>query len=131
MSQADRSHPRAMGTGWEVLGEIELTASSDATYTVSQWLARVCSPLQLQAPFVSRILSSAQESITRTMQAEPVRKFEHVHLLVFAPSERAAEARTWGFFRIEKAEDSLEAGRNPDHAIAFYLYLDGGGGRSG
>jgi hypothetical protein len=124
MNHVDISHAQVVGPGWEMLGEIELGINPDIDHTISKWLMLVFSPLKLQAEFVDKILLSARDSMARAMQAEAVMKFEHVHLLVFAPTERGKESGTWGFFRIEKVETGGESG-NPDHAIEFYLYLEG------
>ena len=81
--------------------------------------------LNLPVDFLNKILKSTQDSAIRAMQAESLMKFEYIHLIIFAPSEHTSKGRTWGFFRIEKIENVTADYRLPDHAIEFYLYLDG------
>lgn len=113
------------GAHWQVLGELELAMGANAELTIRAWLAEILGPLNLHADFSNKVLSSAREAVLRAGQAEAAIPFHHLHLLVFIPAERASQAGTWGFFRIEKVEDGANSQSNPDHAIEFYLYVEG------
>jgi len=113
------------GNGWQILGELELTVNPDTDHTINKWLAATLSPLDLSADFLNKILTSAQDAAARAMQTKTVIKFPHTHLLVFVPEDRASKVQTWGFFRIEKIESAKAGESPPDHAIEFYLYLEG------
>jgi len=120
----DLSHPHPPIAGLQILGELELTVDPDIESTVSKWLALILSPINLHADFLNKVLKSAEEAISRAMAAEGVRKFEHLHLLVFMPAVHTQNNPSWGFYRIEKVEKAAGT-PNPDHAIEFYLYQDG------
>lgn len=110
--------------GWQVLGELQLTAGSDVHNTVDGWLAVLLSPLELEEEFVNKVLRSAQEATGRILQTTPTARCGHIHLLVFVPTDRRRKHQCWGFFRIEKVE--VEMSRvYPAHAVEFYLYLEG------
>ena len=112
-------------TDWQLLGQLELPVASSANDPIRIWLMEILGPLNLPVDFLNRILKSAQDSATRAMQAEPLIKFEHIHLIIFAPSAHTSKGRTWGFFRIEKIENVTADDSPPDHAIEVYLYLEG------
>ena len=123
MHPHDAFHDTPSATGWQVLGELELIAEPNADRTVSEWLAVILGPLQLRADILNKILKSAKEVSARTTQDGT--RFDHLHLLVLAPSTRSDRRQTWGFFRIERVI-SGEGDESPrDHAIEFYLYLEG------
>lgn len=123
MRQHDGFHDTPSAKGWQILGELELIAEPEAGHTVSEWLAVILDPLDLRADFLNKVLKSAQEVSARTIQNGM--RFEHLHLLVFAPSTRSSNGQTWGFFRIEKVAAATAGNTNPDHAIEFYLYVEG------
>jgi hypothetical protein len=74
---------------------------------------------------LSKVLKSAHDAAVRAMQVENMMKFEHIHFIIFVPQERASKGQTWGFFRVEKIESVGQDKKPPDHAIEFYLYLEG------
>lgn len=110
--------------GWQVLGELQLTAGSDVHDTVDGWLAVLLSQLELDREFVNKVLRSAQEATGRILQTTHTTGFEHLQLLVFVPTDRRRRRKCWGFFRIEKVEAEMNQ-VHPAHAIEFYLYLEG------
>jgi len=79
----------------------------------------------LQEDFGNRILNSAQQTTTRILQADAETKLEHIHLLVFVPSKRRSQKHTWGFFSVEKLEDTKDGAVNNERTIEIYLYLEG------
>ena len=125
MQPHDAFHDTPSAKSWQVLGELELIAGPDADRTFSTWLAVILAPLELPADFLNKVMKSAQEVAARAMRNGM--SFEHLHLLVFAPSTRSSNEQTWGFFRIEKVA-AANANESPrDHAIEFYLYLEDNG----
>lgn len=110
---------------WQVWGELELPVKVSADDAIHAWLAEILEPLRLPADFRERVLRSAQDAAARLMQVETILKHEHIHLKVFVPEDRASRAQTWGFFRIEKIENGAGNDGPTDHAIEFYLYIEG------
>ena len=118
----DSSTDHLSETDWRILGELELPIGAEADGVVSAWLAEILNPLGLHTDFLNKVLKSAQDAAARSIQAETMMAFEHIHLLVFAPRENASKGKTWGFFRIEKVGTPI-TNKNPyDHSIEFYLY---------
>jgi len=111
--------------GWQILGELELPASVSVEKTLYAWLSETLHPLNLQTELLNKIIVSAQDAVVRAVHAENVFKFEHIHLTVFVPLEREKTGQAWGFFRLEKIEDTKEKDIGGDHAIEFYLYGEG------
>jgi hypothetical protein len=114
-----------LSTGWQILGELELPAGASVEEALYTWLTQILHPLNLQAELLNKIIVSAQDAVARAVHAEILLKFEHIHLTVFIPSEREEKEQAWGFFRLEKIEDTKEKLTGGDHAIEFYLYGDG------
>lgn len=110
---------------WRLLGELELPVGASVEDALNTWLTEILHPLNLQAELVNKIIASAQDAIARTIQAEIMLKFEHIHLAVFVPSARQEKEQAWGFFRLEKIEDAKEEPTGGDHAVEFYLYGEG------
>ncbi len=96
---------------------------TDVPAIVSKWLAVILSPLVLHEDFVNKVLTSAKEALSRALPAANDARFDHLHLLVFAPIDLDARRQNWGFFRIEKLEHATDTAA-PDHTIEFYLYLE-------
>ena len=92
---------------------------------IHAWLTEVLDPLNLYTDFLDKILQSAQDAATRVWQAEPRMESEHIHLFIFVPHDYFSKGQTWGFFRIEKIENATGDKTAHDHAIEFYLYVDG------
>ena len=112
------------GVDWQILGTLELPVNSDFDHVVSRWLTNVLGPLDLHTDFLGKVLKSAQDAVAHAMQIEPKMALEHLHLLVFAPTNSISERRSWGFFRIEKVSLPTEKAKAYDHSIEFYLYLE-------
>ena len=125
VSTIDSPHPRSPGPHWQLLGELELPVEVNTDNTIHAWLTEVLDPLNLSADLLNRILKSAQDAATRVWQAEPGMELEHIHLIIFVPPDHTSTGQTWGFFRIEKIENTVEGKAAHDHAIEFYLYVDG------
>lgn len=121
----DPSSNTFSGTDWRMLGELELPVGSETNGMVSTWLTEILSPLDMHLDFLNRILKSAEDAAVRTFQAEVITKIEHIHLLIFVPAEYSSKNKTWGFFRIEKVENTHADIPIASHAIEFYLYVEG------
>ena len=111
--------------GWQILGELELPAGASVEDALHAWLTEALHPLNLQADLLNKIIASAQDAVARAIHAEIMHKFEHIHLTVFVPSERQEKQQAWGFFRLEKIEDTKDKLIGGNHAVEFYLYGDG------
>jgi hypothetical protein len=114
----------APSPGWQLLGKLELTVDPVTDHTVGKRLAVILKSLDLPADFINKVLKSAQEAARRATHVDTVQELAHLHLLVFAPAERALEGQSWGFFRIEKIDRGGD-NAHPDHTVEFYLYLEG------
>jgi hypothetical protein len=123
VNHTDTSPSQGPGTSWQILGELTLPAGSNAGESIHAWLTEILNPLHLPMGMMEKILRSAQETAGRI--AQPEAKLEHIHFLVFAPVHHTSKGQTWGFFRIEKIEQANPFTDAPDHAIEFYLYLEG------
>jgi hypothetical protein len=125
MQPNDSSLNKYTSSGRRLLGELELQVGVKADDTIGAWLTELLAPLNLHADFLNKVLNSAQDSAARILLTESAAKFEHVHLIIFVPSEPISKEHTWGFFRIEKIESTTADENFPDHAIEFYLYVEG------
>ena len=125
MHHNDRPAQNFEGTHWHILGELELTIEAVAGDAAHVWLTDVLHPLDLRADFLNKILNSAQQATARAVQAESIIKPEHIHLIVFVPSGPILPKRNWGFFRVEKIENIADGDVASEHAVEFYLYVEG------
>ena len=113
------------GDRWRILGGLELSASSDADSAINSWLTELLSPLSLSADFLNRVIESVQGTIRRALHPNGVPINGHIHLSIFAPHEGILERKTWGFFHIKRIENQAETIETRDHAVDFYLYVEG------
>lgn len=127
MKQTKLASPRnLLETDWHVLGQLELQINEEADAVIRAWIRDILGPLNVHSNFENKILKSAQETVARARQNDvPALEFEHAHLLVFAPANPPSERDSWGFFRIEKFESAAPSKSSREHAIEFYLYLEG------
>src|SRR5690348_119633 len=91
-----------------MLGEFELPVEIIADDTLQIQLREILDLVGIQEDFGKKILSSAQQTTARILQADAETKLEHLHLLVFVPSKRASQKQIWGFFSVEKLEDTKD-----------------------
>ena len=125
MKHIDPSPKDLSGSGWRILGELELPIGAEANGIVSAWLTKVLNPINLHMDFLSKLTKSAEDAAIRAIMSERAQtEFEHIHLIIFAPVDRTSRGETWGFFRIEKVGSSSRRGKSFDHSIELYLYLE-------
>jgi hypothetical protein len=112
---------------WRNLGILELSASSDTDSAINAWMTELLSPLSLSTDFLSRVMESVKGTVSRVLDPSAVSITEHgkVHLSIFAPPEFILDRKAWGFFHIERIENRGEVDDISDHAIDFYLYVEG------
>lgn len=121
----DSSSNRFSRTDWRILGKLELPVGAEINGLINTWLTETLRPLDMHVDFVNRIMKSAQDAAVHAFQVEAVAEFEHIHLLIFVPAEYPSKDKTWGFFRIEKAESNpVYIKTMAAHAIEFYLYVE-------
>jgi hypothetical protein len=125
MQQSDMPTNNDIRTDWQILGDLKLLVDSDADVAIHTRLVELLAPLSLNADFLNKVLRSAQASITRALQPNHDMTVRHVHLSIFAPYEHTSKGGIWGFFRIEKTDCRDQDKDHPDHAVEFYLYLEG------
>jgi hypothetical protein len=113
------------GVDWQLLGNLTLTEQYSKGGLIQTWLVEILSPLSLNTNLLDKIVTSAQLAAQYTLQSTSARKIKHIHLLIFTSALHPSNGQTWGFFRIEKIDHLVEENQLPDHAIEFYLYLEG------
>ena len=121
----DPTHTHPLSPDWQILGELELPVGLNANGALQTWLTELLAPLGLHTDFLNKVLRSAQDSTERAPQPSTEMTLGHVHLSIFAPHLYTSKGKTWGFFRIEKIESATADKNFPDHAIEYYLYLEG------
>ena len=125
MKQIDLPHKNTPGTEWQLLGELNLSVNSASDFAINPWLTELLSPLDLSTDFLNRVLESAQVSVTRILRPIAIPIPVRIHLSIFAPYKQIPERKTWGFFHIERIENQGEAVDARNHAIDYYLYVEG------
>jgi hypothetical protein len=123
-SQDESSSDETGRSGWQLLGQIDLSTGSD-TGRIHTWLVELLTPLNLHLDFVNQLLNSARDAIARALHWNAEFPLEHLHLSMFAPNERNSQRKTWGFFRIEKIDSGEPNKDHLDYVVEFYLYLEG------
>jgi hypothetical protein len=124
MNHKDPSSRPVQEPGWQLLGEQVLPVGADLQDAIGDWLVKLLRSHQLHEAFLNRLVDSAREAVMRAALAGPVEQTGHLHVLVYMKMG-ASGVQTWGFFRIEKIEESNDVQEVPGHAIDFYLYPEG------
>jgi len=125
MKQTVLSYKNTLEARWRLLGELNLSISSDSDSTINPWLTELLIPLSLSADFLNRVMESVQGTVRRALYPNAVPITGHIHLSIFTPHERILERKTWGFFHIERIENRGDTVKARNHAIDFYLYVEG------
>ena len=127
MNSIDITSNKPYSSGWHLYGELELPASANARSLLQTWLVETLHPLSLNASFLEKIFTSSRLSVDRTLQSPVGKQSKHIHILIFASVHQPLPGNTWGFFVIEKIENTSNENHIPAHAIEFYLYQEGKG----
>lgn len=125
MNHNDHPTDNFHGAAWQLLGDLELPAGTNADGAIEPWLTQLLVPLRLHTDFLDRIVKSAQDAAARVLQLENVLNFEHIHIIIYVPKDHTPKGYSWGFFRIEKIENTADDMDTAAHAIEFYLYMEG------
>lgn len=113
------------GTDWQILGELKLSVGSNVNGTIETWFTKSLEGLNLHADFLGKILKSVGEAAERAMRSDVAEgTFESIYILVFAPVGHP-KSQTWGFFSVERLEDTKEGTLANSHTIEIYLYMEG------
>ncbi len=107
---------------WQILGELELPVSANVEDALYAWLREILHPFNFQEELQNKIITSAQDAAIHAVHTKTMLKIKRIHITVFIPSRYAAKELAWGFFRLEKIEDTKNEQAGGDHAIEFYLY---------
>lgn len=124
MKHMDSSSQPVQEPGWQLLGEQVLPMGTDLQDATGDWMLRLLRPHGLHEDFLNKLIDSAKEAVLRAALADSVEQTGHLHVLVYIRNGASA-VQTWGFFRIEKIEESKDGQDVPGHAIDFYLYPEG------
>ena len=117
-----QNHP---DSNWQILGDFEMSAQVNSKDTLELWLKEILKPLDLHTDFLNRILNSAHQTVVRLLRPDAETKLDHIHLVVFAPSNRTLKKLIWGFFSVERLKDTEEGTIANNHTIEIYLYKEG------
>jgi hypothetical protein len=112
---------------WQILGELDLPKRTNRDDNLRAWLAETLSPLELHATLLSKILGSAEETLGDAMASEHAAETRTMHLMVYAARQSPSNGQSWGFFWVEKMDDSVQEAESSalSHSILLYLYLEG------
>ena len=117
-----RNHP---ASNWQILGDLELAVEACSNDRLGARLKEILNPLDLHIDFQNRILNSAHQTVVRLLRPDAETKLDHIYLVVFAPSTRTLKKLIWGFFSVERLEDTKEGTVANNHTIEIYLYKEG------
>lgn len=118
------SHPDSHNSNWELLGELELLLNADQNAAIHEWLSQTLEQLQLHEEIARRVETSLQEAAGRALNTYRENKRQHIHLRIHVPLERTSKGTAWGFFRVEKAEESPLDGKLTAHATELFLFRE-------
>ena len=108
------------------MGELKLPKDLDIETAIQAWLLETLEPLNLHTDFLNKFSLSVKDTARKLLEPDlAAQESGHIHLLLFTRRKRAAGSHSWGFFLIEKLEDTAEGDGIPNHAIEFYLYPEG------
>jgi hypothetical protein len=117
-----QNHP---ASNWQMLGDLELSPQVNSKDTLELWLKEITKPLDLHTDFLNRMLNPTHQTIVRLLRPDAETKLDHIHLVVFAPSNRTLKKLIWGFFSVERLKDTKEDTVANNHTIEIYLYKEG------
>lgn len=110
---------------WQTLGKLELLDGANTNVLIYAWLSEVLKGLNLSSEFFERFLNAAQTSAARAREKNGSIPPAKVHISILASLIDNSSGKSWGFFQIEKIEAQTGKAALPEHAIDFYLYVEG------
>lgn len=119
-----QSHTDTHNSNWELLGELKLSFKSGQHEAIHEWLSQILEPLKLHEDLIRRVETSLREAARRAMDTHAGKTMQHIHIRIHVPLVRTSKGKTWGFFRVEKIEETSTNGQMPDHATELFLYLE-------
>jgi hypothetical protein len=125
LNTSDISHVPGNHSEWQSLGELTLSNESADKEQIHLWLTGLLLSLSLHPDFLDRIVKSAQDAAARAFQNETAGKADHIHLVIYGPRDQGTKPGTWGFFRVEKVENTTGEPSTAAHSVEFYLYREG------
>jgi hypothetical protein len=88
------------------------------------WLVTIFSSLNLSSRYIEEILKTAAEASTRVAKDHDNLDIL-THLAIYVPFGPITQSNTWGLFHIERIEFPEDIHNPLNHAINFYLYVEG------
>ena len=123
MHTSKTTHERE--SDWQNIGELELSVGIGTDDAIHAWLTKILNSLNLSTEFLDRFLKSAQASVTRALGTNESVSLIYVHISILAPYKYNSERKSWGYFQIERIDMKVDNIDIQQHAIDFYLYVEG------
>jgi hypothetical protein len=111
--------------GWQTLGKLEIAVEASMEDEIRAWMVELLLPLNLSTEFYNRFLRSAQASARRALGANLSSRLTHIHLSILVQHKQSPKGKSWGFFQIERTGNHSGDVAAGEHAIDFYLYIEG------
>lgn len=126
LNNKDTSHTQNYpASNWQILGDLELSVEVNSKDTLDEWLKEILNPLDLHTDLLNRIQNSTHQSVVRLLRSDAETKLDHIHLVLFAPSNRTLKKLIWGFFSVERIKDTEQHMVANNHTLEIYLYMEG------
>ena len=110
---------------WQTIGELDLSVDISTDDVIRAWLTKILNILDLSTEFFERFLKSAQASVTRALGAKGSVPLRYVHISILAQNKHHLTGKSWGYFQIERIDTKVDSVDVQEHAIDFYLYVEG------
>ena len=123
----ERANPAKKPTGneWLLAGQIRLPVDSFSIDAVDGWFQKTLTPFRIPTDLYGKLKTSIAAALSRlkaTQQSAGV-----VAIRVYLSQEIVANqplSHSWGFFKLEKSDNTADAGTGAAHVLDLYLYLE-------
>lgn len=119
------SEKKPTGNDWSLAGQIRLPVDSFSIDAVDGWFQNKLAPFRIPTELYGKLRTSVAAALTRLKANQQPASV--VAIRVYLSQEIFANqslSHSWGFFKLEKEDNTADAGTPAAQVLDFYLYLE-------
>lgn len=113
------------GYSWSLAGQTRLPVDSFSMEAVDRWFQKTLEPFRIPIELYGKLKTSVAAALSRLKANQEAAGVVAIRL--YLSQEIVANqslSHSWGFFKLEKSDNSADAGTFAAHVLEFYLYLE-------
>jgi hypothetical protein len=121
---AESSKKKPPENNWLLLGQLKLSVDSISDETIDHWLSKTFKSFDLPSDLFNRLKASIKEALSRLITTPDYSHASSINIFISDDTKNDLLSNNyWGFFRLEKVDNTLDEETPVEHLIDFYLYF--------